>query len=186
VSDYTLHAEAALKGYAKRFGQTYLTENNALDIVSIAIPDAKRETVRKLLENKVGLSIPDTGHRSIGTNTTLLALQADQYFLISDGHRDAPAAALKTLLGDAAYLSDQTDSWVVLDIQGPESHLALERICPIDISADVFQSHHVARTSMEHLNVIVHRIDNGFRLLSARSSANSFLHAITESLHNVS
>ncbi len=186
MSDFTLHPEEALLGYSKRFATTTLTENSLLDIVSIAIPTSKHDELSQLLESKVGLSIPKTGERSLFKDSTLLGLQADQYFLVSEGRRDTPAATLKTLLGNAAYLSDQTDSWVVLDIQGPDSHAALERICPIDLSADVFLENHVARTSMEHLNVIVHRLDNGFRLYSARSSANSFLHAVTESIKNVS
>ena len=186
VSDFTLHPEEALQGYSKRFAKTTLTENSHLDIVSIAIPQTKHAELNQLLESKVGLSLPETGERSSNEDTTLLGLQADQCFLVSEGRREAPAAAMKTLLGNSAYLSDQTDSWVVLDIQGPDSHAALERICQIDLGADVFQANKVARTSMEHLNVIVHPIDNGFRLFSARSSANSFLHAVTESLRNIS
>jgi len=144
--------EEALQGYSKRFAKTTLTENSHLDIVSIAIPQTKHAELNQLLESKVGLSLPETGERSSNEDTTLLGLQTDQCFLVSEGRREAP----------------------------------LERICPIDLGADVFQANKVARTSMEHLNVIVHPIDNGFRLFSARSSANSFLHAVTESLRNVS
>lgn len=187
VSDFTLTPASPLNGFAKRYGDTRISEHAGLDIVSIATPNNGHETLDALLLQKVGAGLPEAGRISRADDTSmLLGLQSDQCFLVSESQRLQPADELKQLLGSAAYLSDQSDSWAVLEVSGPQSLKALERICPINISANVFDEHAVARTSMEHLSVIIHRhSDDGYRLYSPRSSANSFLHAVTESLYNV-
>jgi len=188
VSDYTLTPASPLNGFSKRYGDTELSEHPALDIVSLATPNGGDETLNALVLEKVGAELPETGRISRADDSSMfLGLQPDQCFLVSESQRLQPALELKNLLGDAAYVSDQSDSWAVLEIKGPKAHAALERICPIDISANVFDEDSVARTSMEHLSVIIHRHGtDGYRLYSPRSSANSFLHAVTESLYNVS
>ena len=80
----------------------------------------------------------------------------------------------------------QSDNWVGVRISGTRSRDALERICPLDLHPDVFGIDQVARTVMEHLGVIILREDkDSFLMLSASSSAKSFLHAIETSIHNV-
>ena len=188
MSDFTLTPDSPLNGFTKRYGDTYVSEHPALDIVSVATPAGGDEKLSALLREKVGTGLPGTGHISRADDSSmLLGLQPDQCFLVSESQRLQPALELKKLLGDAAYVSDQSDSWAVLEIKGPKAHAALERICPIDVSSGAFDENAVARTSMEHLSVIIHRHGtDGYRLYSPRSSANSFLHAVTESLYNVS
>ena len=95
--------------------------------------------------------------------------------------------AVAERLGDAAYLTDQTDTWCALEIEGPVCRTALERICPLDLHPRGFAVDDVARTVMEHLGVIIARTrEHGFLLLSASSSAGSFLHAVETSARNVS
>lgn len=187
MSDFTLTPASPLNGFSKRYGDTHLSEQSALDIVSVATPNGGHDSLNTLMMQKVGAEIPLAGRISRSADSTvLLGLQSDQCFLISETQRLKPAHELKSLLGDAAYLSDQSDSWAVLDLTGPMCLQALERICPVDISASAFDMDAVARTSMEHLSVIIHRLGHdGFRLYSPRSSADSFLHAVTESLYNV-
>ncbi len=187
VSDFTLTPAAALNGFSKRFGKNELVEQCDIDIVSIATPNGQHDKLSALLEQKIGAALPATGKISRADDTlALLGLQPDQCFLVSSLQRPDAAKALKSLTGDLAYLSEQTDSWAILDLTGPDSFAALERICPINISKHAFEQDAVARTSMEHLSVIIHRLgDEGYRLYSPRSSADSFLHAVTESLYNV-
>lgn len=188
MSDYSLTPASPLNGFTKRYGETLVSEHPDLDIVSIATPAGGEESLHALLLEKVGAGLPETGRISRAEDSSMfLGLQPDQCFLVSESQRLQPALTLKSLLGDAAYVSDQSDSWAVLEIRGPKASDALERICPIDISVNAFDEDAVARTSMEHLSVIIHRHkSDGYRLYSPRSSANSFLHAVTESLYNVS
>ena len=117
-----------------------------------------------------------------------MGLQADQCLISIDSDLLADHQAfahLKTALAETAYITDQSDSLAVLDLQGSLAQPALERICMLDLS--LFDSSTVARTVMEHLSVVIEIPSSQHaRLYSPRSSAKSFLHAIQTSLSNVS
>ncbi len=187
-----LHSVSPLGGVEQVFsnersGDTVLKEINALDIVSIATPRGGQSALSNLLEQQLGVALPPVGQvNRAGSTVALLGLQSDQCFLVTTEQTRNPVQRLKLITGDTAYLSDQSDSWVVLEISGDLSHRALERICPIDLSEPAFTLTSVARTSMEHLSVIIEKLsESRFRLYSPRSSANSFLHAVTVSINNV-
>ena len=85
------------------------------------------------------------------------------------------------------HITDQTDAWVILEISGESSREALERICQVDLDKNVFQLDGMARTSMEHMSaIIISKADDTFYLMSASSSAKSFLHAVELSAQHVS
>ena len=89
-------------------------------------------------------------------------------------------------LGDTVYVTDQSDSWVMLRIGGPKCRSALERVCLLDLDPRAFPVGKVARTVMEHLGTIIISEGNDyFLLLSARSSADSFYKAIQRSFENI-
>ena len=80
----------------------------------------------------------------------------------------------------------QTDAWVILRISGPLALKALERICPINLEPDVFLENDIARTIMEHLgSIVICEKVGSYLVMSASSSAKSFLHALETSLQNV-
>jgi len=86
-------------------------------------------------------------------------------------------------LKGAAYTTDQTDNWVVLALSGPLALAALERLCPIDLHDSSFPIDSSARTVMEHMGAVICRTgEDSFLLMSASSSAASFLHAVETSL----
>ena len=62
----------------------------------------------------------------------------------------------------------------------------LERICPLNLSLEVFDIGDVKRTVMDHLNVIIFRVtEKSFILFSASSSSGSFLKSIEISSRNI-
>ena len=187
MSDQTLRAVPALDNFSQTIGATRIREITPVTIVSIATPMGGHEKLDALLEKTTGLQLPAIGKINRHEESlAVLGLQTDQCFMVSFSEQLDPANTLQSLLGGAGYLSDQSDSWVVLEIDGPLSRSALERICPLNLAANVFTQDSVARTSMEHLSVIIeHPSAHCFRLYSPRSSARSFLHAIALSLSNV-
>lgn len=188
-----LHGRSPLKGVVEKIGETTLTEFTELAIVSAAIPLGGDNAAKTALQSALTLSPAAVGKRSKATkfseafaNLELLSLQTDQWFLIFDYPDDEPVQLVQQALGDTVYLTDQSDSWVVVDLQGPLAIAALERICPLDLHDSIFTDASVSRTVMEHLSVILMRTDtNGFRLLSPRSSAVSLWHALHTSILNV-
>lgn len=190
--DHTLYACSALNSLTMSAGQTHIREENPLSIVSLAIPNGGYAELDERLRQHFGSGLPGPGianrmANDSGDSMVLLGLQIDQCFLVSNTVWPDPVAELTTHLGACAYLTDQSDSWATVIIEGPRCRLALERISPLDHSAEAFPTTSVARTVMEHISVIIeHPAHEQFRLYTPRSSAQSFAHALCTSLRNVS
>jgi len=188
VAEYTLHAQSPLRGFNRRFGNTHLRELVDTAIYSISLALVAEPALRSIKSN-LGAQWPSTGNSTISTDGKfrLLGLQSDQVFVLMSepSAQDGQAAKLPNL-DNTAYITDQSDSWAGMSIEGESATLALERICPIDLHPSTFGVGQVTRTTMEHLAVIILReADNRYLLMSPSSSASSFQHALETSLHNV-
>ncbi len=188
MSDYTLTAQSALGGYKESFEGVALEELCDLAIVSIATPLGGEEALSAEIKNAYGATLPKAGKvsRSEDGLTRFLGMASDQMFAIFNYSKPDAARIIIDKLKDTGYYTLQSDNWVTLRISGPKSRGALERICTIDLAPAAFREGDVARTSMEHMGVIIYpEGENGFVLISASSSAASFLHAVETSIHNV-
>jgi len=183
-----LQAQTPLRGFNHRFGNTILRELSDTAIYSIGL-SLVAEPALKSIKSNLGAEWPETGNSSVSDDGVfrLLGLQSDQIFVLNSqpSRQDGQAVKLPNL-DKANYITDQSDSWAGMYIEGESAIRALERICPIDLHPSVFSVGRVTRTTMEHLAVIIlHEVDNRYLLLSPTSSAQSFLHALETSLRNV-
>jgi len=184
----TLQQETLLGGYSARFADSTLVEATELSILSVASPLGGMDALSNTLSAQHGINWPNTGLfvRSDKSNSAWLGLQQDQCFALFEALEAGRLNKINTALQSQAYTTDQSDSWVCLDVAGSLARSALERICPIDLHPSVFPEGSVTRTSMEHLAVIIMCSgENSYRLLSPSSSAQSFLHAMETSFHNI-
>ena len=189
MAEFTLAAKPFLGGYRKIFDAAELAEVTDLSIVSIACPLGEGSWLDASATAAWGRPMPAPG-ASIGTLTDsplVLGMSPDQWFALFQGH-DEPALELtRSALGAHGYFTDQSDSWIALRLAGALAIPALERICPIDLHPRVFAAGNAARTVMEHLGSIIYCEEpHRFLLLSASSSAESFLRAVTTSIENLS
>ncbi len=189
--DIKLTAKPALNGYKHQTKGVSVTELTDISIVSVATPADNESALSNAAKSAFAITLPGVSGIEQSDNRTMrcLGLQPLQWFVVFDSPKtlESPVTAVKEQLGDNAYCTDQSDSWVTLELTGPQVLTALERICPLDLHPDSFTVGTVARTSMEHLGVVIARIgDDQYWLMSASSSAESFLHAITTSVKNVS
>lgn len=188
MADYTLISAQPLAGYDETIGGIRLHAPADLALVSVALPLGGEAAALKAVRAAYGTDLPDPGKSAVAKDgVRLVRLGPDQGFVIfthpTPDAEDVVAGKLK----GKAYTTDQTDVWTGLAIEGARARTALERICPLDLHPDAFAVDDAARTVMEHLGVLIIRTEaNGYLLLSASSSANSFLHAIETSIHNVS
>ncbi len=188
-ASFKLTAEPALQNFTLDYKGVSVREVTHRALVSLAIPNDARESVEQAFLSAFKANIPAVGQSKYSEvdNTQILAMQTEQYFILFDYKDDQAVEYLKTKINDVSYLCDQSDSWVMLNVSGELSRTALERICPIDLHPESFPEGSVSRTAMEHLAVIIfHQQENNFLLMSPRSSARSFLHAITQSIENIS
>jgi sarcosine oxidase subunit gamma len=184
----TLTAKSPLDGVRIELGEVTIAEVTGRAIVSIATPHGGENALSEALAAAYKIEYPGAGKSAVSDigRTRFLGLQQDQIFALFEGSSASPVGAIAEKLGDAAYLTDQSDSWVMISVSGPKCRTALERICPIDLHPDAFPEGAVARTIMEHLgSIILREGPEHYLLMSARSSAASFLHAIETSARNV-
>lgn len=175
-------------GLDKQYAGVLLAERTDLALVSIAIPLGGRSALEGAMAARFSVGLPDCGRSIVTTDGKLqfLGMQIDQIFALFEYSENDAVSTISDELGKTAYYTDQTDSWAMLRIAGPMARMALERICPLDLHPDKFSQGAVARTTMEHLAVIVLCTDqDSFALMSPRSSASSFLHAVEMSIENV-
>ena len=188
MPEYTLTANTPLDGFSRDFVGVSISEVNDRAIVSLAVPKDGEKELTKALASSYQIELPKTGMLSVSSrdNAVLFSMAQDQYFFIFDYEGNAAASTVRNDLGEAVYLTDQSDSYVMIRLSGINSRRLLARFCPLDIHPSVFPVGSVARTIMEHLGAtIIHEGEDSFLLLSARSSAHSFLEAIKTSAVNI-
>lgn len=161
---------------------------NGYSIVSIAVPKDGLNSLKKSFLSKFKTDLPGPGQFTLSSsgNGKLIAMQQNQLFYLWENSGEDALEMVANKLGNQGYYTDQSDSWVIVSVSGIHARKALERICPIDLFRDDFPVGSFARTRMEHLGVLIMCVgDDDYWLMSARSSAGSFLHAIETSISNV-
>ncbi len=185
MADITLHA-APILGTDLTLGNNRITERDDLALVSVAIPLDGEDTLEGALKQGWSLPLPSPNLSATDGETRAMRTAPDQILLLFPHARPDANAHVQARLNGAGYTTDQTDAWIVLELSGPETLPALERICPLDLNTSVFPTGACARTVMEHMGAIILRLDDDrVLLLSARSTAASFLHAVETSFTNV-
>jgi sarcosine oxidase subunit gamma len=190
VGEFNLKPEPFLGGYERDFGFISIKELNQQAVVSFAIPNGGENKAKKTLKKLFGVSCPKVGESELSKDGSLrlMRLGPDQLFCLISDQQDTHAAYqdIDQKLGQDIYTTDQSDVWVCLEASGPQTLKVMERICPIDLHPDNFKINNLARTTMEHLGTIILRsAKNTYVLLSASSSANSFLHTLETSIKNI-
>ncbi|MEM6463865.1 MAG: sarcosine oxidase subunit gamma family protein [Pseudomonadota bacterium] len=188
MSDPVLQPRQPLDGFERKIGELRVAELTGIALVSIATPLGGETKLADAVANAYKAQIPAVGQSTVADldNTRFLGLQPGQIIAMFTYENDRAVDTVEARLGDTGYYTDQSDAWVVLEISGPGTVMALERICPIDLHPDAFPAGAATRTAMEHIGAVIIRTeDDSFLLMSARSSARSFLDAVIASLENI-
>jgi len=173
-----------LGGYDRAFGDLHLREMTDLALVSLAIPLGGEAAVKKAIKSAYKLEMPDSGRSAATKSHRLIRIAPDQAMLAFATDAALAEPEVQIALKGTCYTTNQTDAWVALSINGPDVRRALERLCPIDLDDAAFPGNSAVRTVMEHMGSMIIRTDqDAFMLLSASSSAGSFLHAVETSIN---
>ena len=184
MAEFTPQAAPALGGADVMIGENRILERDDLALVSVATPLGGESALANALKTAWKLEMPDPRQTTAAGDIRALRTAPDQMLIVfPHATPDAEAHVQKALKG-AGYTTDQTDAWCILELTGPKSLAALERLCPLDLAA--FSAGTAARTVMEHMGALVLKLDaERFLLMSASSSAGSFLHAVETSYRYV-
>ena len=186
MAEIILQAAPVLGGIDQSIGGNRILERGDLALVSIATPLGGEDVLASKLQGGWALAMPSPTKSSVSRETRAVRTAPDQILLVFPHDTPDAERVVQEKLDGSGYTTDQTDSWVVLEVSGPDTLAALERICPIDLHLDEFPVDATARTVMEHMGAMILRQETDrFLLLSASSSAGSFLHAVKTSFEYV-
>lgn len=177
MAEYTMTPSPALGGLNIQVNETRLTEVQDARLTVLSIPLGEAEAFAGTLRERLGSDMPAVGRSAATTTagTQVLRVHADRVMVLSEG--DQPD------LSGIGYAVDHSDYWAMLDLTGPATLAALARTCRLKLAADAFPVGAVARTSTEGMATMVWRTAaDSFRLMTPRSFARSFAHAIETSL----
>lgn len=152
---------------------TTLVERLPGQITSVAPFRGQGAAVAKALKVH-GLSFPAPNRIVSSGQARLVWTGRDQAFLIG---------AAPTGLSPHAALTDQSDGWAMLGLDGPQAEAALARIIPIDVRAAVFAPGHAARVPFNHMSCVLMRTGaEAFEVLVFRSMARTAWHEVQVAL----
>ena len=158
-------------------GPLTITERTDVALASVAARKGRLADLTKAAQT-AGVPLPGPATHQQGTPYSAFWVAPEMWLV------EAPFASheliseiLKSALGDAASITEQTDAWVIFDLAAPDLAPLLERLCNVDFPN--FPTGYATRTMIEHLGVylIKHGPDKA-RLYGPRSSAESLLHAL--------
>ncbi len=176
--EFQFTAQSPLNGYSKAFAGVMIAEKTNCWITSISISEHRKAPLQAALLAGFKLQVPEMGRVTTSdfTSAYLMGMRESQWFLVSQSPLTKQAS---DGLKPNAYITDQSDSWVMLAVSGEHCRAVLARICAVDLHKAKFPIGNVVRTLMAHQGVIIYRhSDDSFRLLAPSSSARSFLQAL--------
>ncbi|MEI9418489.1 sarcosine oxidase subunit gamma [Mesorhizobium sp. Cs1321R2N1] len=130
-----------------------------------------------------GVQPPDRPAVTFGKDITLLWSGADQFLALTQtDHR--PVDAVRSALGSAASVSDQSDGRCLIQLSGPRVRDVLAKVSSLDLHPETFPIGAAAATSIDHTAVNVWRESDAadasavFNILTFASFAESIWHVI--------
>ena len=171
-----LIAKSPLAGFAPVVTPSgSLTEVHPGQITSLQPHPGKLAALSKALKKAHGVGFPGPGESLSAKGVTVIWSGREQAFQL--GVSADPA------LADLAAVTDQSDGWAVMLLQGPKGAQVLARLCPLDLRPGVFAVGQVARSQLQHVPALIHRSKDGFQIMVFRSMARTAWHELATALH---
>ncbi len=125
----------------------------------------------------LGLTFPEPGTWTAGKGGARIVWTGrDQAFVLG-----ATAPAI-----DGAAVTDQTDGWAALRLDGPAAVAALARLVALDLREAAFPPGRAARSGLNHMPMVLLRTGAAaFEILVFRSMARSAWHELAETLERI-
>ena len=162
-------------------GALRLTETAPRRMTAVAPYKGQAEALGRALEAAHGLGWPAPGRVIAGEGCAVQWFGRDLALLIG--------AAPDAVLAEHAALTDQSDAWAVLRLEGPGAAAVMARLTPLDLRDAVFGIGATARTEVAHMAGVVTRAGAAdaevFEIMAFRSMAASLVHEVTRAMRRV-
>lgn len=132
----------------------------------------------KVLKQAHGLAFPAPGRATGKAGKRVIWTGRNQAILI--GPEPAPE------LAQAFAMTDQSDAWAVLRLDGTGWRDVLARLTPLDLREGVFKRGHTARSQLGHMNMSLTRTGTEtVEIMVFRSMAQTAVHELTQAMTGV-
>ena len=159
-------------------GAARLSEVDLGVLTSLAAYKGQEAALSKALKAAHGMALPGPG-RANGKEGARAIWFGHRLALLAG---PVPSAGL----ADHAAVSDQSDAWVAMRLDGVDAEAVLARLTPLDLRTPQFKRGHTARTELMHMSVSITRVaENGFLILGFRSMAETLRHDLEEAMRGV-
>lgn len=174
-----LKARTACEGHLPlRCGSMRLAEVTWAPISAIAPFAGQQGVVSGLLDDQVGLHWPEPGLSFCHGSARVIWAGLDLAFLVG--------AAVPDDVLQYAAVTDQSDAWAVVSLEGPEVRQVLARVCPLDLRETEFPVGRCAKSLVQHMScLIVCEEGERFIICVFRSMAASLCHDLHVAMQSV-
>ena len=135
----------------------------------------RAEVDKGRLEKLLGTVLPESPQEKVNNEATAYWLGPNDWLLLDPAQEiDRIAGALREASGSAtAVVTYMTDAWSIIEISGEGALSRLAEGCSVDFHDSELPAGHYVLTRLQHLSVIIHRLDDTprFRILVDRSVA---------------
>lgn len=156
-------------------GDVTLSEAVPACITSLMPQAGKAKALSDALKTAHGAALPGAGRSTGKEGARIVWTGREQYFLLADTPADAS-------LAEFASITDQSDGWAVLRLEGDSASDVMARLCPIDLRESQFKRGHTARTEVAHMMAVVTRLSKGYEIMVMRSFAQTLLGRVKETM----
>lgn len=159
-------------------GDATLSEETFCALTSVAPFRAREKDLSGVLKAAHGMGFPSPGRATGKAGARAIWFSQGQALL----QGPPPDAAL------AAYaaLTDQSDAWAVVRLEGKGVGDILARLVPLDLRTASFKRGQTARTDLAHMMASLTRIsENRFQIMVFRSMAATLVHEMKTAMEGV-
>lgn len=157
-------------------GTATLAEADVGAIVSVMPLAGREKEASAALEASCGVGIPSAGRS--------LSAEGARAIWSGLGQSLVLGPTLETLRG--AAVTDQTDAWAAMRLEGASARDVLARLCPLDLRDKAFPEDSAARSLIGHMNSAIVRIaPDAYLILVFRSMARTAARELSEAMKSV-
>ena len=159
-------------------GATRLSEETPGAMTAVMPFKGQDTALSDALESAHGAALPPVGRSTGKAGSRIVWFGQGQYMLMGP----APDAEL----AKHAALSDQSDAWAVVRLEGAGAEDVLARLVPVDLRAANFKRGHTVRSDLMHMMASITRVGpQAFIVMVFRSMAKTLVHDLQTAMEAV-
>jgi len=148
-----------------------------LGLATVLARKGAGDALRERIAATHGVALPDGPRRVAAGDVAFVATGPGAWLAVDESGRAGWAAQLAGELSGLASVSDQSDAYVAVRLEGPAVRDLLAKGVFLDLDPHAFPIGAAAGSSLAHMGVILWRRDElAFELLAFRSFARSLWH----------